>query len=221
MAYKPSGVNVNEVSGSSFQSAVTYRGFRASPVLGSSQGISVYLDGVRVNGPFGDLANWDMVPEAAIGELLLVPGANPLYGMNTLGRALAFRTKSGSRIPAATPNSPRATKAGAMPISATAGRAQAAGTASSAPPCSTTAAGAHIPPGALGLSCSRSAAARRPATGASRCSVAAAACSATASCPTGCTGTTAASSIPARIPLATACCRARSTSRSASAATAI
>lgn len=99
MAYKPSGVNVNEVSGSSFQSAVTYRGFRASPVLGSSQGISVYLDGVRVNGPFGDVANWDMVPKAAIGELLLVPGANPLYGMNTLGRALAFRTKSGLTHP--------------------------------------------------------------------------------------------------------------------------
>jgi hypothetical protein len=34
-------VNVNEVSGSPFQNDVTFRGFRASPVLGSAQGISV------------------------------------------------------------------------------------------------------------------------------------------------------------------------------------
>ncbi|MET0982903.1 MAG: TonB-dependent receptor [Telluria sp.] len=89
------GVNVNEVSGSPFQNDVTFRGFRASPVLGSAQGISVYLDGVRVNEAFGDVVNWDMLPEAAIGSVLLVPGANPLYGLNTLGGALAFTTKSG------------------------------------------------------------------------------------------------------------------------------
>lgn len=90
-----SGVNVNEISGSPFQNDITFRGFRASPVLGSAQGMSVYLDGVRVNEPFGDVINWDMVPEAAIGSVLLVPGANPLYGLNTLGGALAFTTKSG------------------------------------------------------------------------------------------------------------------------------
>lgn len=99
MANNLTGVNVNEVSGSPFQNDITFRGFRASPVLGSSQGISVYLDGVRVNEPFGDVVNWDMIPESAIGELLLVPGANPLYGLNTLGGALVFRTKSGLTDP--------------------------------------------------------------------------------------------------------------------------
>jgi outer membrane receptor protein involved in Fe transport len=99
MARSLSGVNVNEVSGSPFQNDISFRGFRASPVLGAAQGISVYLDGVRVNEPFGDVVNWDMVPEAAIGELLLVPGANPLYGLNTLGGALAFSTKSGLSHP--------------------------------------------------------------------------------------------------------------------------
>lgn len=90
-----SGVNSNEISGSPFQNDITFRGFRASPVLGSAQGLSVYLDGVRVNEPFGDVINWDMVPEAAIGSVILVPGANPLYGLNTLGGALAFTSKSG------------------------------------------------------------------------------------------------------------------------------
>ena len=99
MARKLNGVNVNDISGSPFQNDVTFRGFRASPVLGASQGISVYLDGVRVNEPFGDVVNWDMLPEAAIGAMLLAPGSNPLYGLNTLGGALALTSKSGRSHP--------------------------------------------------------------------------------------------------------------------------
>ncbi|SFV17809.1 TonB-dependent receptor [Pseudoduganella namucuonensis] len=93
------GVNMNEISGSPFQNDLTFRGFRASPVLGTGQGISVYLDGVRVNEPFGDVVNWDMLPEAAIGSVLLAPGSNPLYGLNTLGGALALNTRSGASHP--------------------------------------------------------------------------------------------------------------------------
>ncbi|MFC0134443.1 TonB-dependent receptor [Massilia eurypsychrophila] len=99
MARNLSGVNVNEISGSPFQNDVTFRGFRASAVLGSAQGLSVYLDGVRVNEPFGDVVNWDMLPEAAIGSVLLATGSNPLYGLNTLGGALALTTKSGRSDP--------------------------------------------------------------------------------------------------------------------------
>lgn len=99
LARHTAGINVNEISGSPFQTDVTFRGFRASPVLGAGQGLSVYLDGVRVNEPFGDVINWDMVPEAAIGAVLLVPGSNPLYGLNTLGGALALTTKSGRTHP--------------------------------------------------------------------------------------------------------------------------
>jgi outer membrane receptor protein involved in Fe transport len=99
MARNLNGINVNDISGSPFQNDLTFRGFRASPVLGASQGISVYLDGVRVNEPFGDVVNWDMLPEAAIGSVLLAPGSNPLYGLNTLGGALALTTKSGRTHP--------------------------------------------------------------------------------------------------------------------------
>jgi outer membrane receptor protein involved in Fe transport len=93
------GVNINEIQGSPFQADINYRGFRASGILGSSQGLSVYLDGVRVNEPFGDVVNWDMIPEAAISNVTLVPGSNPVYGLNTLGGALAFTTKSGLTAP--------------------------------------------------------------------------------------------------------------------------
>lgn len=77
MARRLHGVNVNEIVGSPFQTDLTYRGFRASPLLGTGQGLSVYLDGVRINEAFGDVVNWDMVPEAALGRLWLAPGSNP------------------------------------------------------------------------------------------------------------------------------------------------
>ena len=101
MARKLTGVTVNEISGSPFQVDISYRGFRASPLLGTSQGLSVYLDGMRINEAFGDVVNWDMVPEAAIGRLALVPGSNPLYGLNTLGGAIALETRSGLLDPGA------------------------------------------------------------------------------------------------------------------------
>jgi outer membrane receptor protein involved in Fe transport len=83
------------VQGSPFQTEISYRGQRLSPLLGAAQGLSLYLDGVRMNQPFGDVVNWELLPEAAIAGLALVPGSNPLYGLNTLGGALVLTTKSG------------------------------------------------------------------------------------------------------------------------------
>ena len=45
------GVHVNEVQNNPFQPDVNFRGFTASPLLGTAQGLSVYLDGVRLNQP--------------------------------------------------------------------------------------------------------------------------------------------------------------------------
>ena len=89
------GVNVNDYQGNPFQMDVTYRGFSASPQIGTPQGLSVFVDGTRVNEPFGDVVNWDMIPLNAIGGLDLYSGSNPLFGLNTLGGALALRTRSG------------------------------------------------------------------------------------------------------------------------------
>ena len=62
------GVNVNEVQGNPFQPDVNYRGYTASPLLGTPQGLSVYMDGVRLNQPFGDVVSWDLIPRIAIVE---------------------------------------------------------------------------------------------------------------------------------------------------------
>jgi outer membrane receptor protein involved in Fe transport len=93
------GVFVNEVQGNLLQPDINYRGFTASPLLGTPQGLSVYFDGVRMNQPFGDVVSWDLIPRAAIKRTTLVPGSNPLFGRNSLGGAIAISTKDGASDP--------------------------------------------------------------------------------------------------------------------------
>ena len=92
-------VNTNGISGNPYQPNLNYRGFTASPLLGTPQGLSVYLDGMRLNEPFGELVNWDLIPQNALSALNLLPGSNPVFGLNTLGGALSLRTKSGENHP--------------------------------------------------------------------------------------------------------------------------
>ena len=92
-------VNVNDVQGNPYQPDLNYRGFTASPLLGLPQGLSVFQDGVRINEPFGDTVNWGLIPMNAISTINLIPGSNPLFGLNTLGGALSLRTKSGFQFP--------------------------------------------------------------------------------------------------------------------------
>lgn len=94
-----SGVNINEAQNNPYQPDVNFRGFTASPLLGTPQGLSVYQDGVRINEPFGDTVNWDLIPQNAISSMTLMPGSNPLFGLNTLGGALSVQTKSGEHHP--------------------------------------------------------------------------------------------------------------------------
>ena len=88
-------VNLNDVQNNPFQPDLQYRGFTASPLLGLPQGISVYLNGGRVNEAFGDTVHWDLMPLDAIDTVSLYSGSNPLFGQNTLGGALALTTKTG------------------------------------------------------------------------------------------------------------------------------
>jgi iron complex outermembrane receptor protein len=88
-------VNISDVQNNPFQPDVQYRGFTASPLLGLPQGISVYLNGVRFNEPFGDTVNWDLIPLAALDSVALYSGSNPAFGQNTLGGALSLKTKNG------------------------------------------------------------------------------------------------------------------------------
>jgi outer membrane receptor protein involved in Fe transport len=88
-------VYVNEAQSNPFQPDLQFRGFTASPLLGLPQGLVVYQDGVRVNEPFGDTVNWDLMPPNAIKRIDLMPGANPAFGSNALGGAIVVETKDG------------------------------------------------------------------------------------------------------------------------------
>jgi len=89
------GVFINDAQNNPLQPDVNYRGYTASPLLGEPQGLAVYMDGVRLNQPFGDIVSWDLIPRSAIAAITLVPGSNPLFGLNALGGALSIRTKDG------------------------------------------------------------------------------------------------------------------------------
>lgn len=93
------GVSVNDTQNNPYQPDVSFRGYSASPLLGTPQGLSIFVDGVRVNEPFGDVVNWDLIPMNSIHTINLIPGSNPLFGLNTLGGALSVQTKSGRTNP--------------------------------------------------------------------------------------------------------------------------
>ena len=88
-------VSLNQAQNNPFQPDLKFRGFTASPLVGNSQGLSVYMDGIRINEPFGDAINFELIPQSAIAEMNLIPGSNPVFGLNTLGGALSLQTKNG------------------------------------------------------------------------------------------------------------------------------
>ena len=88
------GVSLSSQTGNDFQLDLNYRGYTAAPVIGTPQGLAVYQNGVRINEVFGDVVNWDFIPQSAINQLTLVP-SNPVYGLNATGGALAFEMKNG------------------------------------------------------------------------------------------------------------------------------
>ncbi len=89
-----SSINLNDDLDDPFQPDILYRGFEASPVLGTPQGLAVYQNGVRINEAFGDTVNWDLFPDVAINQAELV-SSSPLYGLNALGGAISVTMKNG------------------------------------------------------------------------------------------------------------------------------
>jgi len=87
-------LNINDALADAFQPDLLYRGFDASPVLGTPQGLAVYQNGVRINEAFGDTVNWDLFPDIAVSRVDIV-SSNPLFGLNALGGAVSVTMKNG------------------------------------------------------------------------------------------------------------------------------
>ena len=92
-------VSINDAQNNPMQPDVQYRGFTISPLMGLPQGLSMYVNGIRFNEPFGDSVHWDLIPKGAIDTMSLQGGSNPAYGLNSLGGAIALKTKTGFTAP--------------------------------------------------------------------------------------------------------------------------
>jgi iron complex outermembrane recepter protein len=97
-----SSIALADTEGNPFQEDLVSRGFVASPVLGTPQGLALYQNGVRINEAFGDIVLWDFVPVFAIAQLQEIPGSNPVFGLNALGGALTLQMKNGFDFPGTT-----------------------------------------------------------------------------------------------------------------------
>jgi outer membrane receptor protein involved in Fe transport len=90
------GVNLTDQQGNSQQMDFSFRGFRASPVTGESQGLSVFVDGVRVNEPTVEEVNFDLLPLDDIERIEVIRGPAAGFGRNTLGGVLNIITRRGA-----------------------------------------------------------------------------------------------------------------------------
>src|SRR3984957_1059954 len=94
LARSAPGVTVGNVSGNEFEPDLSYRGFDATAVTGTPQGLAVYQNGTRINEAFGDVVNWDLIPANAIDKTTII-AANPIFGLNALGGAVTVTMKNG------------------------------------------------------------------------------------------------------------------------------
>jgi iron complex outermembrane receptor protein len=88
------GVSTTDTQGNGFVQDLRYRGFAASPIQGTPQGLAVYMNGIRINEAFGDTVNWDLIPTNAI-DRADVWTNNPVFGLNALGGAVNIQMKNG------------------------------------------------------------------------------------------------------------------------------
>jgi iron complex outermembrane recepter protein len=86
---------LSDTESNPFQEDLYYRGFDASPVLGTPQGLAIYQGAARINQHFGDTILWDLVPSFAIRSIDVVPGSDPVFGSNALGGAIVLNMKTG------------------------------------------------------------------------------------------------------------------------------
>ena len=104
-AYKPgilsdvmqqqAGFSIYDDLGSPYKINLSSRGFYASPVVGIPQGISVFLDGVRMNEVDASQVNFDLLPMEHIKRIELLSGNGSLLGRNSLGGAVNLVTSRG------------------------------------------------------------------------------------------------------------------------------
>lgn len=94
LAQQVPSIDLQTPSGSDLQPDVVFRGFEASPIEGTPQGLAIYQNGIRMNEAFGDTVHWDFIPAAAVRSIDVVSN-NPAFGLNALGGAVSIQMQDG------------------------------------------------------------------------------------------------------------------------------
>ncbi len=91
------GVTLGDQQGNAHQLDLGLRGFQVTSVTGVPQGVSVFVDGVRVNEPTVEEVNFDLLPLDEIERVEVIRGPSATFGRNTLGGAINIITRRGER----------------------------------------------------------------------------------------------------------------------------
>lgn len=89
------GINFTNQTGSPSQSDIRLRGFALSPIVGVPQGVSVFVDGVRVNEADAAQVHLSLIPGGAVDRIELIRGSMGVFGKNSLAGALNIVTQRG------------------------------------------------------------------------------------------------------------------------------
>ena len=92
---KTAGISISNLNSSPMQNDINFRGYVAGPLLGTAQSLAVYQNGMRVNESFGEIVQWDLIPEFAINNMQVFPGGDPVFGQNAIGGAISLGMKNG------------------------------------------------------------------------------------------------------------------------------
>jgi outer membrane receptor protein involved in Fe transport len=90
------GVTTSDALGAPAQLDVALRGFQVSPTIGLPQGVTVYVDGVRMNESDANEVNFDLLPLEDVERVEVMYGPSVLLGRNSLGAAVNLVTRRGS-----------------------------------------------------------------------------------------------------------------------------
>jgi len=90
------GVTLTNQTGSISQAEVRLRGFALSPIVGVPQGVSVFVDGVRVNEADASQVHLSLIPSGAVDHMELIRGPVGAFGKNSLAGALNIVTRRGT-----------------------------------------------------------------------------------------------------------------------------
>ena len=90
-----SGISISNLNSSPMQNDINFRGYVSGPLLGTAQAMAIYQNGMRVNESFGEVVQWDLVPDFAINNMQVFSGGDPIFGQNAIGGAISLQMKNG------------------------------------------------------------------------------------------------------------------------------